>query len=380
MVYKKQVRSIGHFFINHYNLDLRPPMVFRAFVPFGMFLLLAVFSTANLQAADLSEAIEQSVYELTEGRRLSSQKSRSIVIEVVNQHSKRRDALSQRIETELYRALGHELSGFKLFYLDDSLSGIDLNRALMIRGEYNKSGRKIVLRLRASSGAQGQVIAQSSTKFDAPKGMETQLVAVLDLEAPSLNRNQKKVYSDIFRGALVKAGSFQLASSAEVAKMNPDDIQKAAGCSRDECATIIGRQLGVDRVISTSYLKVGKGVFFLSAKVMDIKSGATVASETVEHDGKIRNLKVAVRQLATLLSASNTPEPMTFQARSIPTQPQPIQEVRRDDGGGWPWWSYALVGLIAVGAASGSSSNPDSGTGTSGGSGGSDTGSATITW
>ena len=357
-------------------------------------LTIALFSFSAfgpaLQATDMRSAIDQAASMMAKNRKIKKQVDRSIVIELINRHSHRKDEISKQIESEFYQALGTKLPQHKLFFLDDSLTGINLNKALIIRGEYNKQGPIIEVFFRAALGTQGRVLAQARAIFEAPKAVAQSLVAVLDLEAPALNKNQKKVYSDIFRGALAKEKTFQLASSAEVSRMNPDDIQQSYGCTRDECATIIGEQLGVDRVISSSYLKVGEGVYFLSAKIMDIKSGAILATETVEHDGKIQGLRKAVSQLAQLLAKETTPAPKftappvaTYQAPMKPTPP--VKEIKRKRRG-WPWWSYVLIGagvVVTAAAATAdpttsSSSSSSSTSSTSSSSGG--TGSATVTW
>ena len=49
--------------------------------------------------------------------------------------------------------------------------------------------------------------------------------------------------------------------------MNSDEIQRVTGCSRATCATIIGEQLGVDRVISSSFMKIDEDYYVVAANL-----------------------------------------------------------------------------------------------------------------
>jgi len=90
-----------------------------------------------------------------------------------------------------------------------------------------------------------------------------------------------------------------------VDKFNPDEIQQAQECTRDECATIIGEQLGVDRVIATSYSKVSETLYFLSARVIDIKDGSILFSQSNKHNGDLNTLDQALSQLARQIAGTD---------------------------------------------------------------------------
>jgi len=72
--------------------------------------------------------------------------------------------------------------------------------------------------------------------------------------------------------ALNEPDIFDIASSADIDKMNPDEIQKATDCAWDSYAIIIGEHLGVDRSVSNSLFKVTDNLLYiLSAKILEIK-------------------------------------------------------------------------------------------------------------
>jgi len=312
----------------------RGAKVFLAILWFGL-------STTGLLADDMKESVEEAAQILATGK-LTHHTDRSIIIEVVNLHSKKRDQTAKAIETQLYQALGKEFKDFKLLFLEDSLAGINLNKAIFIHGTYEPKGKNVTAIFSAVIGMKGEAVGQAQVTFDAPKTVGEALVAVLDIEIKGIDENQRRAYSDMFRSRLQKSGKIRLASSAEVAKMSPDAIQKSYQCTRDECATIIGEQLGVDRVISTSVIKLGKEKYMISSKVMDIKNGSILSSETLRFQGDIEEVVDPLNQLADNLvgvgAESGGPSLVAAEAGS----------------GMWLWHSLAL-GSVGVTLSSSSS-------------------------
>ncbi|OGG95035.1 MAG: hypothetical protein A2527_12440 [Candidatus Lambdaproteobacteria bacterium RIFOXYD2_FULL_50_16] len=302
-----------------------------------------------LFAADLKEAMDQAALELKGKPKIEENSEKAIIIQVVNLHNKKTDQVAKKIETELYLALEKHFPKFKLVFLSESIAGVNLMKALMVKGEYEQKGETTTVRFAALNGLQGEVIAQASVEFATEQKTKESLVAVLDIEATYLNPDQVKAFSDMFRAALINVAQFNLASSADVSKMDPDKIQKAYGCSRDECATIIGEQLGVDRVISTSLFKITDNKYMLSSKIMDIQNGAILISKTIKHDSDLSSLDVSLEVLAGELAGKEV---------KLKVEPAPAQEVS-ESSGGTSWLSHVLAGggalvfsQLSVGAAS----------------------------
>ncbi|MCP4753994.1 MAG: hypothetical protein GY866_24180 [Proteobacteria bacterium] len=266
-------------------------------------LMLPFFS----QAATLKESLDEAAAYFV-NTAVKIQPSHQIVIEVVNYHSNKNDQLAKLIETEFYFALEKRFPQFKLMLLSQSVLGISSKNAVFIRGTYERKGEVTNLRFQAFKGlAEGEILAQTEVKYDTEQTTAKSLVAVLDLEAESLTALQRKAFSDLYRTELSKRDVFGIASSAEVDKMDPDEIQKVYTCTRDACAVVIGEQLGVDQVISTSLVKVSDDLFLLSSKMIDIKDGSMLKSRTVEHGGNIKTLTVAIAALAVQMTGVDSP-------------------------------------------------------------------------
>ncbi|MDT8447743.1 MAG: hypothetical protein RRB13_12710 [bacterium] len=294
-----------------------------------------------LWAADIKDAVADMAEELRAKPKIAKHAERAIIIQVVNLHNQKTDQTAKKIETELYLALERSFPEFRLVFLSEALNGVNLIKALVVKGQYEQKGESTTLRIAALNGLNGEVIAQAEGVFETEKTRQESLVAVLDIEAEYLTRDQTKAYSDLFRAALASTHAIKLASSADVDKMDPDQVQKAYGCTRDECATIIGEQLGVDRVISTSLFKLSESKYMLSSKVMDIQNGAILTSKTVRHNGNLASLDLALETLAHELTGTKA-------ANAAAAEAPTLRSSERQSGG--VFWHLVATGG-ALGAA-----------------------------
>lgn len=296
-------------------------------IPFKKIALLVfcLFSLhSGLYAVSMQQAINNAARDLAESS-VKHMPSKQMVVEVVNYHSKKEDQTAKKIRTELYLALEKQLPDFRMILLEESLTGVEKG-TVFVKGTYEQRGEIISVSLQALVGSDGVVLKQTEVEYSAPRKVEKRLVAVLDVEAKMLNIDQRKAFSDVFRTAINEIGIFDMASSADIDKMDPDRIQEMTGCTRDSCATVIGEQLGVDRVITSSLRKVTDDLFFLSGKIIDINNGALLVSKTVKHTGNIMTLDRAFEQLAIELCEQldeKTEEPAPVPVAKPAPAPEP---------------------------------------------------------
>ena len=234
------------------------------------------------------------------GKVLSSH--RILIGDIVNFHSKNKDTFCKKIRSGLYLAFEEKIPDIKLMDETESLAGISYKGTVIIKGSYEPKGKYTTIRLKAiKDRMKGKLLAQTKVDFETQKVSQKTLVAVLDLEGEMLSKNMRKAFSEIFRAALSKTDSFEIASSAEVDKYSPDKVQKSNRCTRDECAVIIGEQMGVDRVVSTSLIDMNQGKFLISSKMIDIRSSSIVISLTSTHSKGLGTLDVSLNKLANKL-------------------------------------------------------------------------------
>ncbi|MCP4757430.1 MAG: PEGA domain-containing protein [Proteobacteria bacterium] len=287
-----------------------------AFMTMILAVVVVLLVPSVVPAYTMKESLDTAVETLVGSGKVHANQ-RIVISGIVNYHNQKRDQAGTRIETELYFAFADRFPEVKLIDIDESVAGIPSLGTVFVKGSYEPQGGNTILRLQAIKGVlEGEILAQAQVTFETGKTVRRTLVAVLDLEARTLNEEQRRIFSDVFRSVFVKLGAFDMASSADIDKMDPDQIQKATGCSRDSCATVIGEQLGVDRVISSSLRKVRRNFYFLAAKMMDIKDGAIIASATVKHNGSLDTLDAALEQLAGELMGTTAGKPGVAAATS----------------------------------------------------------------
>lgn len=211
-------------------------------------ILLCLIFPAHTNGTTMEEALKGAAKYFT-STSIKFQESHMIVINVVNYHTKRKDQTAKLIETDFYFELEKKFPKFKLILQSEAIGGITSKDAVFIKGSYEPRGKTIILRFQAVKGLfGGEILGQVNMAYSTKKARKKTLVAVLDIEAKTLRLEQRKILSDVFRTAFGDIGAFDMASSSEIDKMDADQIQVASGCTRDTCATIIGEQLGVDRV------------------------------------------------------------------------------------------------------------------------------------
>lgn len=251
-----------------------------------------VYAASNITRA-LDKAAEyfvKSAVRIDSGKKL-------IISEVVNYNSKKFDALGKKIQNELYFAIERQWPDYKLYV------GAPEPDQVCIQGSYEKQAHEVVIRLQAFSGCgKPEILGQVTVRYKESKKRRKTLVAVLDIESNELNAMQVRGFSEIFRSELDRIDEFDIASSADVYKFDPEAVQKATGCTRDECANIIGEQMGVDRVISSSLFKITDNQYILSGKMLNIQTGEIVVSRTVDHNGSLGTFKRALQKLARQLT------------------------------------------------------------------------------
>jgi hypothetical protein len=221
---------------------------------------------------------------------------------ITNYYTESQDEISKRIESDLFFVFEKQFPGMRLVDIDESVTGVSSGNSIFIKGNYQQKGNLGTLYLKAFKGTMaGEVIYQAVVEFDM-ESRKTTLVAVLDIEAKFLNKDQSRIFSDVFREALGESGAFNMASSADVDRMKPDELQKTTGCTGDSCAALIGKQLGVDRVIVASLRRLNQNTYYFSGKIMNIQDGSIVSAKTVKHTGELDSFDVALVELAEKLT------------------------------------------------------------------------------
>lgn len=262
--------------------------------------ILLLLPSASIMADSLENAIDKAVETIHDTKKISTNK-KIVVDNITNFHSGIEDTTSLQIKTELYFIVERYFPNNQIIDIRESLVGVSPANTVFIKGTYENKGEDTIIRLSVIDGMlNGKMLTQAQVTFKVNRVIRKTLVAVLDLESEQFSEVQILAFSDVFRTALNDTKKIEIASSSEVYKLNADSIQEKLQCTRDECATIIGEQLGVDRVITSSLRKVTDSLYFLTGKIINLIDGSST-TKTVKHNGDIETLDIALNILAKQL-------------------------------------------------------------------------------
>ena len=323
----------------------------------------------SLAAATMEDAVELAVSELQENG-LERDGEFEIILEVSNIHSGQYDQDARKIKSTLYSILQVKYPKAKIILEESSLLGVSF-KAVLIKGTHQPKGESTEITLNAINQMSGQLISKTTVSYDAERTKNEDLIAVLPIEAPHLNKEIVTTYTNIFRSALTKTGKFNLVNSDAIDQTNADEIQEQYGCSREECSAIVAESLNAQFVITTRYNMVTDGIYFMTGSLKNINTGKTHKEEAIRHDGEIGTLEKLVKQLACQLAGTCATIDMMdadyFTQNAVPQSTPITPQIEEDDG--WPWWAWAGIGIVAVGAVMASSSSSDDSSSSSNGGG-----------
>lgn len=287
---------------------------------------------SNIFAATLEDAATDLVNQLYE-KKISEKSKFEMVLEIVNFDSRQLDREGREIQSAIYSALQNRFAEAKIILISESLAGVSA-RTLKLSGTYRFRGKIIELELKAIDSTTSTLIAKANASYKNTKAVEKDLVLVLPIDAPSFSKKQAEIFSKVFRVELSRTQAFDMISSDAFDRADAEKIQEEYKCSKEECGTIIAEQLNANLVISTTYYKIEESNYYLTGSLKNIKTGETLVEELVEHDGNIGTLKMALGNLACLLSRTcgkEVPEPEVVSRPIAEPDPEPKPDSKQEE-------------------------------------------------
>lgn len=265
------------------------------------FLLLLIVTNSLSTASPLLDSFDQAASVFKSNREFRS--GRKIYFRIVQLRSQKQDQLAKQLEAELFFSFDRQFPNLNLVTASESVAEEPESGSIYLLGTYQKSEKTVDLELSALRGTStGRVIARTEINFDIEDVRYGSMVAVLNIEATTVETEQRSAFNEIFRSTLRKSGKFYMASISHVAKISPGEVRQATGHTRDASATIAGVLLGVDRVISTSLFKFGDKKYIISSKIISTLDSRIIVERTLEHYGEFEALKDLFKKMALLLT------------------------------------------------------------------------------
>lgn len=131
---------------------------------------------------------------------------------------------------------------------------------------------------------------------------QKQRIAVLELEADGVSKNESVTLTNRLRSELVKTGSFIIIERGEMDEILKEQGFQLSGCTSDECVVEAGRLLNVRQIAAGSIGKVG-ALYTVAVRLIDVQSGEILKTVTEDCQCPIeRVLTNSMRNAALKLS------------------------------------------------------------------------------
>lgn len=198
--------------------------------------------------------------------------------------------------------------------------------------------------------------------------------AVLDFEGRGISAMEAQTLTDRFGGELVNTDAVILVERNQMDEILDEQGFQQSGCTSAECAAEIGAMLGVQKMISGSFGKLGN-TYTIEAKMFSVETGQTEKAVSKTYKGEIDGLLDQIAIVAWELMGLEPPADLLARAGVKP--PEPVAAVKEEKKGGTNWLLWGIVGLVGAGGAAAAAGGggdtgtpPDDGGDDGGGNGG----------
>lgn len=131
-------------------------------------------------------------------------------------------------------------------------------------------------------------IQEETSKENKPEVEEKKIVlAVADLVSEDVLKSQANTISELLRTSLSNSKNLVVLERANMDKILKEQAFQKTGCTEVECAIEIGKLLNVEKMIVGSVGKLSNR-FYVSIRVIDVKRGALLFSETEEVPSEVK--------------------------------------------------------------------------------------------
>ena len=106
-----------------------------------------------------------------------------------------------------------------------------------------------------------------------------QSVALLDLEAKGVSKEEASIITDRFRAHLVNTGKFKIMERSNMDKiLKEQGFQQTEYCNTTECTVKIGQLLSVNIILTGSVTKLG-GIYSINVRMLDVQTGQIIKED-----------------------------------------------------------------------------------------------------
>jgi len=195
----------------------------------------------------------------------------------------------------------------------------------------------------------GFVLAQEAAP---PVEPELETAAVLDFEGLGITQMEAVALTQRLSGELVNTQAVVLVERGQMSDILEEQGFQQSGCTSVECAVEVGALLGVQKMISGSFGKIGSS-YTIEAKMFSVGTGRTEKAVNKTYKGEVDGLITQVELIAWELVGLEPPDDLKVRAgipiaKKEPEQTEEPEKVVKEKGSK-KWLIYTSALAVAGG-------------------------------
>lgn len=168
--------------------------------------------------------------------------------------------------------------------------------------------------------------------------------AVLDFEGAGINKMEAVTLTQRLGSELVKTNALIIVERNQMNEIMEEQGFQQSGCTSAECAAEIGALLGVQKMITGSFGKIGN-TYTIDARMFSVETGQTEKTVTKTYKGEVDDLLTQIEIVAWELVGLEPPDELKQKAGI------PLEKPKVASSGGKKWLLWGGLLAIAGGAA-----------------------------
>ena len=172
--------------------------------------------------------------------------------------------------------------------------------------------------------------------------------AVLDFEGSGITTQEAQVLTQRLGSELVQTNALIMVERNQMSEIMDEQGFQQAGCTSAECAAEIGALLGVQKMITGSFGKIGNS-YTIEARMFTVESGKTEKTVSKTYKGEVDGLLTEIQIVAWELVGLQPPADLLAAAGIAP--PEEVAEAKPKKKGGSKWLRNLLILTLLGGGA-----------------------------
>ena len=170
--------------------------------------------------------------------------------------------------------------------------------------------------------------------------------AVLDFEGSGITNQEAQVLTQRLGSELVNTGALIMVERNQMSEIMEEQGFQQSGCTSAECAAEIGALLGVQKMITGSFGKIGN-TYTIEARMFAVETGQTQKTVSKTYKGEVDGLLPQIQIVAWELVGIDPPADLLALAGELEPEETAKEEPKKK--GGSKWLRNTLILLLLAG-------------------------------